>query len=211
MQIRVFVPSSHLFGNTIAEGVSTPFNLACYLLSLNTDIHCRREKKRRDVIQIRELVRAKRLATVFVVLLLFSSMTATVFASSSSKTVTSADSMSLYLPANATGDSSVISFNLSGLPANAVVTKVVVDGNGGVSSGGMGAIVSTKVWVKNSKMDNYASAPWERGNKTTISTGLIGKPAVGIWNVYYTGTNVSSYNDASKTYKYVKLTVYYNY
>lgn len=119
--------------------------------------------------------------------------------------------MGLYLPANATGDSAVISFNVTGLPASAIVTKVEIDASANPSSSGLGCIVSTKVWVKNSSMSTYVSEAWGTFNKTTVSAGLIGKPASGTWSVYYTGTNISNYYSASKTYKNVKLKVYYNY
>jgi len=160
---------------------------------------------------MRAILKSRKMFAAFIALLILFSMNVPVFAASSSKTVTSTASMSLYLPARATGDSSVISFNVTGLPAGAIVTEVEIDADSNISWSGQGAILSTKVWVKNSSMSTYVSAPWGSLNKTTISTGLIGKPAAGTWSVYYTGTNISNYYSASKTYKNVKLKVYYNY
>lgn len=118
--------------------------------------------------------------------------------------------MNLYLAPTANGYSNVITFNVSGLPADAVVSKVVIDANN-ISCGGNGAIVSTSVSIKNDSMSTYVSSPWGSGNNTQITTGLIGKPAAGTWSIYYNGTNVSNFYDAYKTYKNVKLIVYYNY
>lgn len=41
--------------------------------------------------------------------------------------------MSLTLAQQASGDSSVATFNVSGLPSGAIVTKVVVDANSGLT------------------------------------------------------------------------------
>lgn len=153
---------------------------------------------------------AKLFSFLFVIVMMFSLTTSTSFAASSSKSVTSAGAMSLYLAPTANGDSNVITFNVSGLPASAVVSKVVIDANN-ISWGGSGAIVSTSLSIKNNTMGTYVTAPWGSGNTTEITTGLIGKPAAGMWSIYYNGTNVSTFYDAYKTYKNVKLIVYYNY
>jgi len=116
----------------------------------------------------------------------------TTLAASSSTTFTSRDTMSLTLAQQASGDSSVATFNVSGLPSAAIVTKVVVDANSGLTYGGTGAIVSNRVHIKNNSMDNYISVPWGSLNKTEISAGVIGQPAVGTWSIYYNGTNVST-------------------
>jgi len=149
---------------------------------------------------------------LLVVVMMFSFTTSTTLAASSSKTVTSGDTMSLTLAQQTSGDSSVATFNFSGLPSDAVVTKVVVDANSGLTYGGNGAIVSNRVHIKNDSMDNYTSAPWGSLNKTEITTGVIGQPAAGTWSIYYNGTNVSILAGSSwKKYSSPKLTVYYNY
>ncbi|KOS64536.1 hypothetical protein FJQ98_00960 [Lysinibacillus agricola] len=148
---------------------------------------------------------------LLVMVMMFSFTTSTTLAASSSKTVTSRDTMSLSLAKQASGDSNVITFNFSGLPSDAVVTKVVVDANSGITYGGNGAIVSNRVHIKNESMDNYTFAPWGSLNKTEITTGVIGKPAAGTWSIYYNGTNVSTLGSAWKSYASPKLTVYYSY
>jgi len=145
------------------------------------------------------------------VVMLFSFTTSTTLAASSSKTFTSRDTMSLSLDKQLSGDSSVATFNISGLPSDAIVTKVVVDANTGMTYGGKGAIVSNRIHIKNDSMTTYASAPWGSQNKTTITTGVIGKPANGTWSIYYNGTNVSTLYNGWKSYASPKLTVYYNY
>ena len=156
---------------------------------------------------------------LFVVVMMFSFTTSTTLAVSSStddvsssKTFTSMDTMSLTLAQQASGDSSVATFNVSGLPSDAVVTKVVVDANSGLTYGGNGAIVSNRVHIKNNSMDNYTSAPWGSLNKPEITTGVLGQPAAGTWSIYYNGTNVSILSGISwKKYSSPKLTVYYSY
>jgi hypothetical protein len=51
----------------------------------------------------------------------------TVFAVTGSKTVSSSGSMSIILQQNTTGDSSIVSFTVSGLPTNATVTKIEIN------------------------------------------------------------------------------------
>lgn len=132
-------------------------------------------------------------------------------AASSSKTVTSYETMSLYLPKQTTGNSNSITFNFSSLPEDAIVTKILVDASTGMTSGGNGAIVSNNVFIKGPDMNNYVSTPWGSGNKTTITTGVIGKLAKGTWSIYYNGSNVSTLSDAYKQYKNVKVTIHYSY
>ncbi|MCL1696762.1 hypothetical protein [Lysinibacillus sp. BPa_S21] len=149
---------------------------------------------------------------LLVVIMMFSFTTSTTLAASSSKTFTSRDTMSLTLAQQTSGDSSVATFNVSGLPSDAVVTKVVVDANSGLTYGGNGAIVSNTVYIKNDSMSTYASAPWGSLNKTEITTGVLGKIANGTWSIYYNGTNVSILAGTSwKKYSSPKLTVYYSY
>lgn len=130
-------------------------------------------------------------------------------AASSSKTVTSSGIMGLYLEPSESGDSNVITFNVSGLPQNAVVTKVIINVGGNVTWSG--SILPNKIFIKNSSMTNYVSVPWGSIDGMEITTGLVGKPAAGTWSVYYNGTNLSKSNVGAKSYGGVKLTVYYNY
>lgn len=89
--------------------------------------------------------------------------------------------------------------------------KIVVDASAKIVSTGQGPIVSEKLYVKNQRMNSWASAVWGSLNKTEISAGLVGKSASGTWYVYYTGENISNLFSGSKSYKNVKLTVYYIY
>jgi len=67
-----------------------------------------------------------------------------------------------------------------------------------VTTGGQGAIVSNKVFIKSPSISEYVSAPWGSLNKTEVTTGLLGKLAAGTWSVFYNGSNVSTLYDASK-------------
>ncbi len=148
-----------------------------------------------------------RLFSILVVLIMVFAMTTTAFASSSSKTFYSTGTMSLYLAANASGKSNAITFNVYGLPTNAVVTKAEVNADANIFHSGMGAIVSTNASLKSNTTD-YKTLPWGSGNITDFTTVTGGN---GTWSFYYQGTNVSSSYDATKWYQNVKLTIYYNY
>lgn len=138
-------------------------------------------------------------------------MASTTLAASSSRTFISSSgtygSMSLYLNPGATGSSSIATIRVSGLPSNAIITKVVADCN---TMSFSGPVLSNRLYIKTDR-SSWASAPWGSGNKTEISAGLIGKPANGTYQLYYTGTNFSSFSSGYKTYKSIKLKVYYNY
>ena len=156
--------------------------------------------------------KVKILTSLLLVIALVFIMTTTTFAASSSKTFTSSSgaygSMSLYLDPDASGSSSIATINVSGLPSGAVITKVIVDCNRMSYSG---AILSTRLYLKTSNIPGWLSSPWGSGNKTEISEGLFGTLANGTYQLYYTGTNVSSLFFGYKTYRNIKLTVYYNY
>lgn len=55
--------------------------------------------------------------------------------------------MSLYLDKQTSGNSSVATVNISGIQSDAVVTKVIVDANMGLTYGGKGAIVSNRLYI----------------------------------------------------------------
>ncbi|SDY69934.1 hypothetical protein SAMN05421736_10369 [Evansella caseinilytica] len=157
-------------------------------------------------------MKAKKLLSLLLVMVMVSVMTTTAFAASSSKTFTSSTapsgSMSLSLDPGTSGSSSIATINVSGLPADVVITKVVVDCN---TMSYSGAIWSNSLYIKTSNIPGWVSAPWGSGNKTEFTAGLIGTLANGTYQLYYTGTNVSSITPGYKTYKSIKLTVYYNY
>lgn len=108
------------------------------------------------------------------------------------------------------GSSSIATINVTGLPKNATINKVEVDCNT-MSHSGSGAILSNTLFIKSSNISGWLSEPWGFLNSTEFTTGLVGTAANGTYQLYYTGTNVSSKKVASKTYNSIKLTVYYTY
>lgn len=116
--------------------------------------------------------------------MMFSFTTSTTLAASSSKTVTSKDTMSPSLTKQASGDSNVAIFDFSVLPFDAIVIKVVVDANSGITYGHLFQTVFIS--------EHLCSAPWCSLNKTEITTGVNGKLANGTWSIYYNGANVST-------------------
>lgn len=79
--------------------------------------------------------------------MLFLFTTSTTLATSSSKIVSSRDTMSLNLDKQVSGNSSIAVFNISGIPSDATVTKVLVDANIGLTYGEKGVIVSNRLYI----------------------------------------------------------------
>lgn len=123
-----------------------------------------------------------------------------------SKTVTASDGLALYLPAGQGDTSNIVSFKFSTIPADAEITKIVIDG-GKASTSGMGIVVPGTVTL--TSPDGYSyNNPWGMDNIITI-TKLGHKNTSGVWNMYCTANNYSSSNSAILTYSTVKLTIYY--
>lgn len=72
------------------------------------------------------------LNTILILTLVFATTT-TAYAATGSKKVTSSGKMSIVLNKGQTGNSSAVSFNVSGLPVNAIITKLEVN-TGSLSS-----------------------------------------------------------------------------
>jgi uncharacterized protein (UPF0333 family) len=155
----------------------------------------------------------KKAISLLLVIVLLVSMNVTAFAATGSKTVTTAGPMSISLTrANVSAVSNSLSFNFSSLPANAVVTKVEING-GTMTFGGQGVITTDRMYVKNVTDGVVASVAWDQFfNKAVITSNLLGTAARGQWQVYFSGSKVGGNGvPAIKSYKNVKLTVYYSY
>lgn len=59
-------------------------------------------------------------------------------------------------------------------------------------------------------MTGYASQGWGTGHITEITTGVMMKPANGVWSIYYDASNLSNSYAATKSFKNVKMTIHYN-
>lgn len=148
---------------------------------------------------------AKRLLSIAVVLVIISTMTLPALAATTgAKTMTG--TMSLYLNPNQRGTSTQATIVISGLPANAVVTKITIDAN---TMSYSGAIVSEKCTLSSSNISKDVTNPWGSGNKTVFTAGVLGSLANGTYKVSYDGWNASSLSSGYKTYSSVKFTLEY--
>ncbi len=95
------------------------------------------------------------LSFVLMMTLVFATTT-TAFAATGNKKVTSSGKMSIVLNTGQTGNSSAVSFNVSGLPTNAVITKLEV--NTGSLSSYSGAMLTNYLTLTSSNKttaENY--------------------------------------------------------
>lgn len=100
-------------------------------------------------------MKLRRLVSVLFLMSMMFLITTASFAASSSKTFTSSagttGSMSLYLDPNKSASSSIATINVSGLPTNAIITKIVADCN---TMSYSGAVISNRLYIKTSNMNS---------------------------------------------------------
>jgi hypothetical protein len=112
--------------------------------------------------------------------LAFANMTAFAL-SSGNKTVNSSGSMSITLNTGASGNSSVVSFTVSGLPSNSTITKFEV--NPGTLTYA-GAIVTNYVSLVSSNKTGAEHISWN-GSGTILSSSLLGTSANGTYQISF--------------------------
>jgi len=148
---------------------------------------------------------SRRLLSLAFVLLIISTMTLPALAASTgAKTMTG--TMSLGLDPNQRGTSTQATIIISGLPPNAVVTKITIDAN---TMNYSGAILSEKCRLSSSNISGEVVNPWGSGNKTVFTAGVLGSLANGTYKVSYDGWNASSLSYGYKTYTSIKFTLEY--
>ena len=164
-------------------------------------------------------MKTKRLLSLFVCVVVVMTMvlgTTTAFAASGSKKVTSTGSMSVILKEGQSGESSSVSFRVSGLPANAKVTKIVV--NPGTLGNGSGAIVSTSLKLVSSATKTQDKIPWGgQPNREITSNAFINTPANATYTISFNSTcyggaisNGMMLDIGTKIYKNPNITVYWS-
>ncbi|WP_077610218.1 hypothetical protein [Clostridium sp. Marseille-P2415] len=155
-------------------------------------------------------------AMLFVFAMTFAYTTAA-YAAASSKTVSSSKSMSVILKEGSSGDSNIISFRVSGLPANATVTKIEVN-TGSLSF--KGAVLTNKLILTSSNKATEASVAWNgaSNSKLTFKTQFYNTPANGTYDIRFNATCLGGYiergiklDTGTKTYSRPSITIYYEY
>lgn len=137
-----------------------------------------------------------------------------VFAASGTKKVTSSGKMSVALNVGATGDSSSVSIRVSGLPANAVITKLEVN-TGSLSY--QGGVVTNYLTITSSN-GRTEQIPWGgAANKTLTTHNFLASSANGTYTLSFNSTCVGGaivsgriLNVGTKTYSRPYITVYWD-
>jgi len=113
---------------------------------------------------------------------------ATALAATGSKTISSAGSMSITLDKGKTGDSSAVSFTVSGLPANARITQIEIN-TGTLSSSG--TVVVNYLKLAKSGESYVEQIPWNgSGNTKLTANGFKVKLANGTYTISFNATGL---------------------
>jgi hypothetical protein len=111
----------------------------------------------------------------------------TAFAATGNKKVTSSGKMSIVLNKGQTGNSSAVSFTVSGLSTNAVITKLEV--NTGSLSSYSGAILTNYLTLTSSNRTTAEKITWGGQTNTTLkSNGFLASRANGTYTITFNGT-----------------------
>lgn len=154
------------------------------------------------------------LATIMVCAFGFAN-TAPVSAATFSKTVRSSNSMVVTLKQGNSGNSNTVLFNVSDLPANATVTKIVVH-TGTLKYAG--AVLTNELVLSSSNKRTPASVSWRGYGDTdlTFDTQFYNTPGNGIYSIYFNATCIGGFishgmvtDIGVKEYKYPSITIYY--
>lgn len=141
--------------------------------------------------------------------------TTTAFAASGNKKVNANGSMTIALNAGQTGNSSTATFTVSGLPANAKITKLQINTGTMTYAGGM---LTNYLILSKSGASNTEHIPWNGSGSTTLtSNGFLLEPANGTYTISFNCTCITGAiingimtNMGTKTYKNMTLTVYWD-
>ncbi len=142
--------------------------------------------------------------------------TTSVYAATGTKKVTSSGTMSLALRKGQTGNSSEVTFRVSGLPANAVITKLEV--NPGSLKSYSGAVLSNYLTVSSSNRSSAEKVSWNgRENLDLKTSGFLASKANGTYTVSFNATCISGaishgmiLDIGSKTYSRPYITIYWD-
>lgn len=155
------------------------------------------------------------LSFILMVVLVFATTT-TAFAATGNKKVTSSGKMSIVLNTGQTGNSSAVSFKVSGLPTNAVITKLEV--NTGSLSSYSGAMLTNYLTLTSSNKTTAEKITWGgQANTTLKSNGFLATKANGTYTITFNCTCLGGAivggiptDVGSKTYSSPYITVYWD-
>lgn len=142
--------------------------------------------------------------------------TTSAYAATGTRKVTSSGTMSLALKKGQTGNSSEVTFRVSGLPANAVITKLEV--NPGSLKSYSGAVLTNYLTMTSSNRSSAENVTWNGKENTTLKTsGFLASNANGTYTISFNATCISGaishgmiLDIGSKTYSSPYITIYWD-
>lgn len=148
----------------------------------------------------------KRIFVMLMAMTLLLGSTMTVFAASDSITKKASGKMTIILDPNETGNSTSVTITISGLPEDAIITKMTI--NTGTMTYN-GAVLCNYMIVSSSN-GRTERIPWTgKANETLTTSAFLASPANGTYTLSFNATNVSSLNLGTKTYQ-PSITIYYD-
>lgn len=153
------------------------------------------------------------LSLMLVVTMLFATSTS-VYAASGQKKYTASGKMSIVLSVGETGDSSSVSIKVSGLPENAVITKLEVNTGSLTYQGG----VLTNYLTISSSNGRSEQVAWNgAANKTLTTSKFLASTANGTYTLSFNSTcmggaivNGSVLDIGTKTYSKPYIVIYWD-
>lgn len=149
---------------------------------------------------------AKRVFIIMMVMTLILATSMTVFAATGNVTRKASSKMTIILDPRETGNSTLVSITVSGLPADAVITRMTVD------TGTMtynGAVLCNYMTVSSSNGRTEQVAWTGQANQTLETSRFLASPANGTYTLSFNATNMSSLNLGTKTYQ-PSITIYWD-
>lgn len=148
----------------------------------------------------------KRFFAVMMIMTLMLSSTVTVYAQTGNVTRKASSKMTIILDPRETGNSSSVSITVSGLPEDAVITKMTV--NTGTMTYN-GAVVCNFLTLSSSNGRTEQLAWSGQANKTLTTSNFLASSANGTYTLSFNATNASSLNLGTKTYQ-PSITIYWD-
>lgn len=154
------------------------------------------------------------LTAIMILTMAFSNMT-TAYAATGNKTVNSSGSMSIVLDKGNTGNSSIVSFTVSGLPVNAKVTKIEINTGSLTYSG---AMLTNYLTLSSSNKTTAEKITWNGAANTTLtSNGFLATMANGTYQISFNCTCIGGAiingvltNTGTKSYSRPSIKIYWD-
>lgn len=148
----------------------------------------------------------KKIGVVIMMITLMVASTITVYAKTGNVTKKASSKMTIVLDPKETGNSNSVSIAVTGLPEDAVITKMTVN------TGAMtynGAVTCNFLTLTSSNGRTERLAWTGQANKTLTTSNFLSSPANGTYTLSFNATNASTLKIGTKTYQ-PSITIYWD-